>query len=235
MPPARPAAAENWLLATLPRTDRQRVLDRCEPVDISLGDVLCEPAKRLRNVYFPTNSFISLVVPIAGHAGLEVGMVGREGMLGINLMLGINNAPLHGLVQGAGPAWRMSAAPFRRAIAESPALHRKLNRYLYVQMRELAQTSVCTRFHLVEARLARWLLMTRDRAHSAEFRITHEFMGLMLGVRRVGVTNAAGALQRRGLISYRRGDITILNRRGLEAASCACYLINKRLYESIMA
>ena len=229
------SSAENHLLAALPGEEQQRILQACEPVEIGFCDTLCEPGEAVRHVYFSTSSFISLVTPVQGHAGLEVALVGNEGMVGIQQLLGVEFSSLQFLVQGSGFAWRMDAAAFRRVLQHSPALTLRLNRYLYVLTCQLAQTAACIRYHVVEARLARWLLMTQDRAHSNEFHVTHEFLAHMLGVRRVGITKAAGSLQRKSLISYKRGDITIVDRKGLESASCGCYMADKQIYERMLA
>ena len=163
------------MLAALPGADRRRLLARCATVELVAAHTLSEPGQVVRHVVFPIDSFISLIAPIDAETQLEVGLVGNEGMLGASLILGVAASPLRALVQGAGRAWQLEAAAFRRELARSPALRSVVHRYLYVMLKQFAQTAACTRFHFVEARLARWLLMTRDRAHSSRFRITHEF------------------------------------------------------------
>ena len=224
----------NSLLAALPEKALEHLLARCEPIDLIFADVLCLPGERILHAYFPTDSFISLVAQIDGYAGLEVGIIGREGMFGTSLLLGVDVSPMHALVQGAGPALRIDADAFRRELEDFPAVQRALSRYLYVSISQLAQTAACTRFHVVEARLARWLSMTRDRARADEFYLTQEFLSHMLGVRRVGVTNAASSLQRHKLIRYNRGVITVLDRSGLEAAACECYRTDKQTYDRVL-
>src|SRR5688572_30956960 len=228
------ASGGNLLLGGLPSADQQRLMGDRAPVDLTFSETLSEPGDRIRHVYFPIDSFVSLITPGEERAQLEIGLVGNEGMLGVPLLLGVNVSPLRALVQGAGRAWRVSTTTFARELAANAGLRAALNRYLYVFLAQTMQSATCARFHLVEARLARWLLMTRDRAQSNQFHITHEFLAYMLGVRRVGVTSAALALQRRKLIRYTRGDITVLDVRGLEAAACACYEIDKKIYSRVI-
>jgi CRP-like cAMP-binding protein len=225
---------DNLLLAALPEATRLRLTRDGVPVQLALSEILSEAGARIRHVYFPIDGFVSLITPARGRGQLEIGLVGNEGMLGVPLLLGINVSPLRAMVQGAGRAWRVEAASMLQELAVNPGLRAALNRYLYVFLAQLMQSASCCRFHLIEARLARWLLMTRDRAHSNQFHITHEFLALMLGVRRAGVTRAASTLQRRQLISYRRGAISILDVRGLGRAACACYVIEKQIYAQIL-
>ena len=228
------APAGNLLLGALSPADRQRLTGDHAPVDLAFSETLCEPGERIRHVYFPIDSFVSLIASGHGRAQLEIGLVGNEGMLGVPLLLGVNVSPLRALVQGAGHAWRVSTETFLREVESNAGLRASLNRYLYVFLAQTLQTATCARFHPVEARLARWLLMTRDRAHSSQFHITQEFLAYMLGVRRMGVTGAASELQRRKLIRYSRGDMSILNVRGLETTACACYKIDKQIYARII-
>ncbi len=228
------ATASNCLIELLPQPARRSLLALCEPVDLVLSQTLCEPGTPTQHVYFPSEGFISLLALNDGHAALEVGMVGREGMLGVQLVLNVETVPLRALVQGVGQAWRLGRAPFRIELARSLALQRVLQRYVYVLMAQLAAAAGCLRYHLIGPRLARWLLMSQDRAQFDSFRVTHEFLAYMLGVRRVGVTAAAGALQRAGLIEYRRGQLTVLDRPGLEAAACSCYATDRRVYRQVL-
>jgi CRP-like cAMP-binding protein len=215
------------LLAALPRKDCQRLLAGLEPVTLTFGEILYEPGKPIRQVYFPTDALVSLLTLVDGHMALEIGLVGRDGMLGILLALGTNDSPVRALVQGTGTALRTKSANFLRELRRSVPLQREVHRYVHERMVQITQTAACSRFHLVEARLARWLLMTRDRMRSDHFRLTQELLGSMLGVLRVAVTKAAGALQQRNLISYRRGNISILDGQGLEATACRCYQVVK--------
>lgn len=235
MPAAIPKPVSNLLINALPKKDRLRIFERCESVSLAFGAVLCEPGEPYQHVYFPLNGFISLVTPVEKHQPLEIGLIGNEGMLGATIVLGVNTVPLQGMVQGTGNALRLTAIQLRREIHLSPALRKILNRYLYVLMAQLSQSAACTRFHEVDARLARWLLETHDRAHTGHFHLTHSFLADMLGVRRSAVTIAAGGLQRKQLIRYSRGQINILNRKGLEESSCECYAAARNEYARLFS
>jgi CRP-like cAMP-binding protein len=228
---ARPASIENSLLAAIPRKEYRNLLAGLEPVTLTFGEVLYEPGEPIHHVYFPGASLVSLLTLADGHLALEVGLIGREGMVGIPLVLGYPASSVRALVQGSGTALRMASAHFLKEFRLSQSLQYELHRYTHALMAQISQTAACNRFHVVETRLARWLLMTHDRVMSDQFRMTHEFLGHMLGVRRVGVTNAAHSLQNRKLISYSRGDITVLDRKGLEAAACQCYEVVKDMHD----
>ena len=231
----RGALPQNALIASLPRADRVRLLDLCRSVDLVLAEVLCERGQMTRYVHFPIDGFVSLIAEVDHHPGLEVGMVGREGMLGVHLSQGQVREPLRQVVQGAGASLRLGAGVFRRELARSTALRHCIGRYVYVLMAQRAASASCLRYHEIGPRLARWLLMSQDRADADRFHVTHEFLGYMLGVRRVGVTVAAGLLQRQGLIEYRRGELEVLDRAGLEAASCGCYAADQSTYADAMS
>jgi CRP-like cAMP-binding protein len=225
---------ENELIELLPGKARRRLLGISEQVQLVQSAVLGGAGQPTRHVYFPVDSFISLVTTIDGKPVLEVGMVGREGMCGAQLALRVPTQPLHTLVQGAGTAWRIPVSAFRHELNRCAPLQLILGRYLYVLMLQLGHSAACTRFHQIDARLSRWLLMMQDRAHANTFGVTQEYLSFMLGVRRVGISGAAAGLQRQGLIKYSRGRITVLNRKGLEAVSCSCYADDRRAYARIM-
>jgi CRP-like cAMP-binding protein len=225
---------ENQLIARLPARSRIDLMKLCKPVELAMAQILCKGGEAVSDVYFPVNSFISLVALLDGKPSLEVGMAGHEGMLGTQLVLGVTIEPLHALVQGPGSAWRISRGAFQRALLNDPALRANIGLYLHVTTTQLARSAVCLRFHQIGPRLARWLLMTQDRANSDQFRVTHEFLAYMLGVRRVGITTAAGELQRQGLVRYHRGNITILKRRGLQKTACSCYAADRKTYAAIL-
>jgi CRP-like cAMP-binding protein len=219
----------NRILAALPRKANRRFLAALTPVELALGQVLYHPRTRSLYVYFPNDCTVSLLAVADRTSGLEVGLVGREGMVGIALALGATGSPVRALVQGAGSAMRMSSARFCSELKRNLPLQRELRRCAYVAMATAMQIAVCNNEHLLEARLARWLLMTRDRAAADKFACTQESIARMLGVRRVGVTVAAGDLQRRGLIRYSRGAMQILDAKGLLAASCSCYAVIREI------
>ncbi len=230
MPVPKQSAFANGLLAGLPRIAGQRVAAGLEPVTLTFGEVLYEPGEPIRHVYFPDKSLVSLLTPVNSRLALEIGMVGVEGMVGIPLALGDCVSPVRALVQGTGAALRMKAAPFLEELRQSLPLQRAVYRYTHTLMAQVAQTAACNCFHVAQERLARWLLMTRDRVQSDDFPLMQEFDSYILGVPRVGVTRAAGQLQKRNLIEYSRGNIQIVDRRGLQAASCSCYHIARTVH-----
>ena len=221
----------NRVLASLPAKEYKRLQAHLESIELTFGQVLYEPGKAMRYVYFPIDCLVSLLTAVDKRRTLEVGMVGNEGMAGMPFILGMGVSGVRAIVQGAGTALRMASAPFRIEFDRNPSLQGALYRYTYALMAQVSQTAACNRFHEAEPRLSRWLLMTRDRVGSDEFLLTHEFLAHMLGVRREGVTEAASALKRRKLISYERGNIRILDVRGLKASSCSCYQIVKAVFD----
>jgi CRP-like cAMP-binding protein len=227
----RSAPIRNRLLQRLSPALRSRVLSSCESVDLGAAESLAEPGSEMRSVYFPTGSSISTLMPLDLAVPPEVALAGSEGFYGISVALGMTISPVHARVQGPGSAWRMGSSAFRRELARAPALRDGVDRYIFVSFAQLARNAACNRFHVVLQRVARRLLMSADRAHSDSFHITHESLANVLGVRRVGVTGAARLLQKRRLIDYSRGEVTILDRPGLERASCSCYREDLTLYK----
>jgi CRP-like cAMP-binding protein len=216
-------AVANRLLAALPAGEYRRLLPGLDTVELACGDVLHEPGQLIRHVYFPVDGLVSLLTTVEGHRALEVGLVGREGMVGISLALGVDVSSVRAVVQGGGTALRMTAARFRKELCASLTLQDAVYRFADATLSQANRNAACHRFHVVQARLARRLLMTGDALRSNEFLLTQALLADMLGVRRVGVTAAACALQQLELISYHRGRLRILDRRGLEAAACSCY------------
>lgn len=224
----------NRLIEGLPRKARGQLLALCEPVELGLPQVLYDRSVEAPHIYFPTGSTLSLWTSPADLPVLEVAMVGNEGMLGAHIALGVPNSATFAQVQRAGPAWRMPSADFRSELNSNAPLLQTIHRYLHVTNLQGVSMVRCSRFHSLKERLARWLLMTQDRAHQDSFSVTHELLANMLGVRRVGVTTAAVALQRLGIIRYVRGEVTILKRKSLEAAACACYECDRRSYSEFL-
>lgn len=216
----------NTLLSAMPRLEYAALMPHLELVKLDFGDVLYEAGDTIKYVYFPNDSLVSLLTLVDQHHALEVGMVGSEGLVGVALALGVDKSSVRAMVQGAGTAMRMKSTYFSAQLKQSSGLQKSVNLYTHMLMAQIAQTAACNRFHQVEARLARWLLMTRDRVGTNQFRLTQDFLSDMLGVRRVGVTKAARALKQAKLIDYSRGNIDILDGKGLELAACSCYKIS---------
>lgn len=225
-------APENRLIQRLPARERRRLLEHCELFELTRMSSLSEPGEVLSHVYFPRTGFISLLVGV-DQTPIEVGMVGPETVLGAELVLGHAALPWQTLVQSGGTCWRSETSVIEELLKTSPALARLLRRSLLVRLHQLAMAPACVQFHLIEQRLARWLLMCLDRTEGNSFSMTQEFMARMLGVRRVGVTVAASELQHRGVIHYRRGKLTVLQRTALEASACSCYAADLRAYAAL--
>ncbi|MBY0409759.1 MAG: Crp/Fnr family transcriptional regulator [Burkholderiaceae bacterium] len=227
----------NALLQRLPTAARQQLLAHCEPFELVLAAELSARGKPLEHAYFPIEGFLSLVIDIDSHPPLEVGMVGAETMLGSELILSggtpspVGTTPWRTLVQGAGSSWRISAQVLQMQSEAIPALRALLEGCLMVRLHQQTLAAACQRYHLIAPRLARWLLMSQDRSRTESFRVTQEFMALMLGVRRVGVTEAASQFQNDGLIAYHRGELTVINRPALESHACSCYAADKAIYQ----
>src|SRR6202162_5664552 len=217
MPAAKKISIPNPLLAALSRADYQKLLLVLEPVKLDFGEILYESHAQIRHVYFPLDCFVSMLTTVDAGRAAEVGLIGSEGMIGVPMALGVAVSPFRAVVQGGGTAMRLKTVDFRRHFSDSRALKREVFLFTHLLMIQIAQTAACNRFHVVTQRMARWLLMTHDRVNSNEFRITQEFLALMLGVRRVGVSVAMSALRDRKLIAYRRGTITFLEHVGLVA------------------
>lgn len=225
-----PREPQNRLLAMLPTTARARLLALAERVPLDSGQVVLASGEPAGHVHFPIDSVVALIARVDRHPGLAVGLVGAEGMVGGQVMLGSGREPFAAVVQGAGLAWRVALPPFRAELEATPGLRRTVGRYLGVLMTQRATAVGCVRYHEIGPRLARWLLMIQDRIGSDGFSVTHESLACMLGVRRVGITVAAGDLQRRHLIAYHRGAVRVLDRHGLEAAACRCYAADREVY-----
>lgn len=224
----------NQLLTALPPADLDRLRPNLERVDLALKQVLHLPGAPIEHVYFPDAGMISLITAADENHAVEVGTVGREGFAGTAIVLGADRAPATALVQIPGVAQRLAAGRLRDEMNGTPALRDLVLRYVQALFIQVSQTAVCNRLHTVEERLARWLLMAHDRAETDHLPLTQEFLSIMLGVRRAGVTVAAGTLQNAGLIRYSYGRITVLDRASLEASSCACYGLAKAEFDRLL-
>lgn len=227
-------ATANRLLAHLPAEPVGFLLEHCEVVDLARHDILTQSGERLAHAYFPIDCFVSAIFKLEESSTVHIDLIGNEGMIDTQMVLGIGVASLTSVVQGAGRAFRIRDVDLLKLIGDESPIGIALRRYVAFRMDQLAQNQACTISHTVEQRLARWLLMARDRAYSSELLLTHEVLALMMGVRRERVSSAAGSLQKHGLISYSRGDITLLDEPALQAVSCSCYQSQVLAYDEVM-
>jgi CRP-like cAMP-binding protein len=225
---------KNLLLAALPQAEYERILPHLGHVSFKLGEVLYESGMQLEHIYFPINTIVTLLYLMENGASAEMGMAGNEGVVGVALFMGGNTMPNRAVIQSAGDAVRLKAKVLQEEFARGGAFQRLLLRYTQALLTQMSQTAVCNRLHAIEQQLCRWLLLSHDRLDSDELVMTQELIANMLGVRREGVTAAAGRLQEQGLISYVRGRIQILDRRGLEASVCECYKVVKDEYDRLL-
>jgi CRP-like cAMP-binding protein len=230
-----PSPSLNHLLAALPPEELDRILPFLEPVHLSLGDMLYEPGQQMRHAYFPTTAIISLHYVTEAGASAETAGVGKEGIVGVALFMGGESTSSSAVVQTAGEAYRLEARILKEEFERAGPLQKMLLRYTQALLTQMSQTAACNRHHSLEQRLCRWLLLTADRSASADLTMTQELIANMLGVRREGITEAAGNLQRAGLILNRRGHITVLKRSGLEARSCECYAVVKKEMDRLLS
>jgi CRP-like cAMP-binding protein len=224
----------NFLINLLPKINQELIFSKATLTELTLSRVICTADRPTDYIYFPVDGFISITQSIDEHPPIEVGMIGREGMLGAEHILGINTNPFGALVQGVGSAWRIEAQDFLGAVDNSVELKAIVSSYLAVRNKQLGLSVACEHFHEIGPRFAKWLLMSQDRAQSPAFLMTHEFISLMLGVRRVGITTIAADFRRRGLIEYHRGEMKVLNRVALKAEACSCYQKNLKIYTSLI-
>jgi len=229
-----PDPHQNHLLDALPKSDYERLAPHLEHVALDLGDVLYEPGARMRYVYFPTTAIVSLLYVMEDGASAEIAIVGNEGILGISLFMGGESTPSRAVVQSAGYGYRMKAQVLKDEFGRFGPLMHLLLRYTQALITQMSQTAVCNRHHSVDQQLCRWLLLSLDRLASNELTMTQELIANMLGVRREGVTEAAGKLQDAGLVRYRRGKITVLDRPGLIKRSCECYAVVKKEFDRLL-
>jgi CRP-like cAMP-binding protein len=232
--PTAHSTRQNHLLAALPVTEYERLVSDLELVPLPLGDVLYESGSQLGHVYFPTTSIVSLLYVMEDGASAEIAVVGNEGIIGVALFMGGETTPSRAVVQSAGYAYRLRGPLLKREFTRSLAIQHLLLRYTQALLTQMAQTAVCNRHHSLDQQLCRWLLLSLDRLASNELTMTQELIANMLGVRREGVTEAAGKLQDAGLIHYSRGRITVADRPGLEAQACECYKVVKKEFDRLL-
>ena len=234
MPHTASPSTGNVLLDRLSKTSRARLLEAGKTIPLTLGECIVEPDEVIEHVYFPMSGYVSLITPRGSGESLEVGMVGYEGAFGLTVLLDVRTSPVTALIQGPGTALRVSSRTFLRHVRAADELRTMMNRYLYVLVAQVAQSAACNRFHGLQSRLARWLLMSHDRARGNSFHLTHAFLAYMLGTHRPGVTVAARELRDANLITYSRGGIRVIDRAGLEARSCICYAQHVQTYNRIL-